>query len=104
MWRAGCLSLVLVAGTMGVALACDNHVGKCELEAWRSTYTPMIKMLTIEGSATCNEGSINTRLYDGEKFIGTADGIVEGHAAHASAYDIQARPAALTIKYSIQPR
>ena len=105
--RASCLAVVGAAVLMaffGTAVACDDHVGKCELEAWRSAYTPMVKLLVIEGSATCNEGSINTRLYDGEKFIGTADGIIQGHAAYAAAHNIQARPTALTIKYSIQPR
>ncbi|MCY3794811.1 MAG: hypothetical protein OXG51_10620 [Gammaproteobacteria bacterium] len=88
--------------------ACDDHVGKCKIEAWRYTHTPAIRLLTIEGSASCNEGTVNMRLYvgDGEKkkFLGTADGIIEGHALKAVAYAIYEKPKTLSIRYSIKPQ
>ena len=101
MWRAGCLSLVLVAGAMGVASACDDHVGKCELEAWKSYRTG--DYVTIEGSATCDAGRITVRLYDGTKFLGIANGRVRAHAAEAIASNVGAYES-LSIKYSIELR
>ena len=93
--------LMLALGT-SVAVACDDHIGKCKLEAWRML--PLVgDYLTIDGSATCEEGFMNIRLYDGEKFIGTADGVIEGHAAKAIATGILAKPRDLVIKYSIRP-
>lgn len=91
----------------GGALACDDHVGKCEIEAWRYTHTPAMRVLTIEGSASCDKGSAKIRLFtDPEKsqFLGVADGLIEGHALNAVAFAIYEKPEALFIRYSIQPR
>ena len=93
--------LAVVVMSVGTALACDDHVGKCELEAWRSYRTG--DYVTIEGSATCDAGRITVRLYDGTKFLGIADGGVRAHAAEAIASDVGAYES-LSIKYSIQPR
>ena len=84
----------------GVAAACDDHVGKCTLEAWRAN--AVMGMLMIEGSATCDAGMATIRLYDGKKFVGVAQGVVEGHALNAVATNIPA-PKSLSIKYSIRP-
>lgn len=84
------------------ALACDDHVGKCELEAWRANSAAM-GMVMIDGSATCNNGTATIRLYDGDKFLGVADGFVEAHALQAVASGIPAY-SDLKIKYSIRPR
>ena len=91
----GCVALPISS------LACDDHHGACELEAWRHTYTAGI--LSIEGSATCNKGFITIRLYDGDSFIGVANGFVDGHTAQAAALDISRQPESLTLKYSISP-
>ena len=45
------------------ALACDDHIGMCEIEDWNYSYTPMIKALTIDGVTTCDAGEIRLRLY-----------------------------------------
>jgi len=93
---------VLCAVVMGfsVAGACDDHVGKCKLEAWRAN--SVMSMLMIEGSATCNSGMATIRLYDGEKFLGVAQGVVEGRALNAVATNIPVHKS-LSIKYSIRP-
>lgn len=88
--------------SIGTAIACDDHIGKCEIEAWRYTHTPMMRMLTIEGSATCNNGSANIRLFQDGKFLGVAKGIIEGHALSAMAMAIYEKPKSLKIKYSIE--
>lgn len=66
----------------------------------------MLTNLMIEGSATCDEGLVQIRLYDGEgegaKYLGNARGIIQGHALSAVASDIT-EPNHLTIRYSIQP-
>ena len=90
----------------GIALACDDHIGKCEIEDWKHTYTGMMKALQIDGVATCDKGRISLRLYDGEgdtrKFIGVETAYIEGHIFKAIKLQV-AEPRALSIKYSINP-
>ena len=90
----------------GVALACDDHIGKCEIEEWRHEYTSSMKALTIEGVATCDKGEIRLRFYDGEgearKFIGVDTAYIEGHIFEAIKLRVE-KPRALSIKYSIDP-
>lgn len=82
--------------------ACDDHHGVCEIEDWR--WTGMGGVLIVEGVATCDEGRVRLRLYEGEggAFLGVADGFIEGHTFQALATDIQ-NPSAVAIKYSIEP-
>ena len=88
----------------GAALACDDHVGKCEIEAWRWHSTG--HYLTVDGAATCDSGFITIRLYEGEgkeaAFLGVATGVVEGHAFEAIATRVS-KPTGVSIKYSIDP-
>ena len=96
------VAAVAVLFWYGPVLACDDHVGKCKLEAWRANSAGM-GLVMIEGSATCDRGRATIRLYDGDKFLGVATGLVRGHALQAAATDIAAYQA-LAIKYSITPR
>ena len=86
--------------------ACDDHVGTCEIEAWR-WYAPIPGMLAIEGSVSCDSGMASIRLFEqagGEqKFLGTATGIIDGHVLEAIATNID-EPDELVIRYSIDPR
>lgn len=105
MKRAGCLAVAGLAAVVmcaGSLLACDDHVGKCEMEAWR-VLNPMGRMVVVEGATTCDKGDIRMRFYDGDKFLGVADGIISGHAFSATALDINVKGADLKIKYSIEP-
>ena len=104
MWRVGCLSLVLVAGTMGFALACDDHVGECKLDGWQARHSETMGVVFFDASSTCDKGRAIVRLYDGAKFLGVASGRIEGHALEtlarvAKGSDIED----LKIKYSINP-
>ena len=87
----------------GVAQACDDHHGACEIEDWR-WYSAAGSFLMIEGVATCDTGHVRIRLYEGEgakpKFLGTAEGFIQGHTFEAIAQNIQP-PESVTIKYSI---
>ncbi len=100
--RTALLTLAIVPMCLGSALACDDHVGTCEIEDWR--WQIAMGMLSIEASTTCDSGLANIRLYDESgdepRFLGIAQGIVEGHALTAFATDIT-RPESLSIKYSI---
>ncbi|MDE0343103.1 MAG: hypothetical protein OXK82_08045 [Deltaproteobacteria bacterium] len=81
------------------ALACDDHHGECEVEAWRSL--EMFGSLSIEGVATCDSGIISIRLYgEDSQYLGNALGFIDGHAFSAIANNVK-KPANLTIKYSI---
>ena len=91
----------------GGALACDDHVGKCEIEDWKHGYTAVMQALTIDGVATCNAGTVRLRLYDGagdaRKFVGVETAYIKGHIFKAVVLQA-AKPTALSIKYSIEPR
>lgn len=97
-------ALIGVLFSVAVAVACDDHHGKCTLDAWRSSHIASLSAVKIEGSATCNEGRVNIRLFDEGKFLGVADGYIEGHVLQVYADDMPTKPKALTIKYSIEPR
>ena len=89
------------------ALACDDHIGTCEIEDWTHTYIGMMEALQIDGVATCDTGEVRLRLYDGEgdarKFIGVETAYIEGHIFTAIKLQIE-KPQALAIKYSIDTR
>ena len=97
-------AVALLVGT-GTAIACDDHVGKCEIEDWKATHTGMMEALQIDGVATCDQGKIMLRLYDGEgdarKFLGVETAYIEGHIFQAIKLRV-AKPKALSIRYSIQ--
>lgn len=99
--------IAAVAGGLlygGIAQACDDHHGACEIEDWRWN-TALGNFLTVEGVTTCDKGFIRIRLYDGDqrKFVGVANGFVNGHTFDAIAENIDSPPQALSIKYSIEP-
>ena len=102
------LIVVTAAGLVwaGIAHACDDHHGTCEIEDWR-WYSTVGSFLTVEGVATCDTGHIRIRLYEGDgdkpKFLGTAEGFVHGHVFDAIGQNIP-EPQSLSIKYSIEPQ
>lgn len=92
-----------VALALGTAQACDDHHGTCEIEDWRWRAV-MGGMVMIDGVATCNEGHLVLRLYEGEEgpFLGVANTYIEGHAFTSFATDVP-KPSDVVIKYSINP-
>ena len=97
---------VAAALASGGALACDDHIGKCEIEDWTYGYTAVLQALTIDGVATCNAGTVRLQLYDGEgdarKFVGVETAYIKGHIFKAIKLKVE-KPRALSIKYSIEP-
>ena len=102
--RVALLAITAFWLTSGVAFACDDHTGTCEVEDWRWS-GPLGGYLTIEGVTTCDTGRIRLRLYEGEngKFLGVANSRIRGHSFEAIATDVKAAEA-VAIKYSIEPR
>ena len=102
--RSAFLALAIIPLWLGPALACDDHVGTCEIEDWR--WQNAMGMLTIEASTTCNSGMAHIRLYEDSgteaRFLGIAQGFIQGHVLSAFATDID-KPKSLSIKYSIDP-
>ena len=96
--RGLAIAAALATGIASQALACDDHQGECEIEAWRPQN--MMGILTIEGTTTCDTGGVTIRLYDGETYLGNASGFIEGHAFSAMAFSIPP-PTDLQLKYSI---
>ena len=91
----------------GVAIACDDHIGLCEVEDWRYYHTEAMRMLGIEGTATCNEGELTLRAYSGTEddpnLVGVDTTYIEGHVFKTAIFAVHARPENLFIKYSIDP-
>ena len=95
-----------LAGFSGVALACDDHVGKCELDAVKASYSKSMRLLSFHGSATCDRGRVVMRVYEGDEFLGVVSDGFRGHAIRTTHVDAPAdlKIADLKIKYSIDPR
>ena len=102
--RSALLALAILPLCLGSALACDDHIGTCEIEDWRWYTTG--HYLTVEGSVTCDSGFARIRVYEAsgaeQQFLGVAEGVIEGHALTAIATNIE-QPQTLSIKYSIDP-
>ena len=102
--RFAVLTVAVIVLCLGPVLACDDHVGTCEIEDWR--WYELLDDVVIEGSATCDSGKARIRLYGesgGEtRFLGVATGYIEGHAIRTSVSNV-ANPKSLSIKYSIDP-
>ena len=85
------------------AVPCDDHVGTCEVEDWRWNAVPG-GMLMVDGVATCDEGKITLRLYEGEggPYLAAETAYIENHIFQTVVIGVE-RPAAVAIKYSIDP-
>ena len=75
----------------------------CQTEDWRWQYVEFYKMISIEGTTTCETGKITIRAYDGNgKFVGTGWGFIEGHVFTITPImDILRKPRSLNIKSAI---
>ena len=85
------------------AVACDDHVGTCEVEDWRWNTVPG-GMLMVDGVATCDDGKIALRFYEGEggQYLAAETAYIENHIFQALVIGVE-KPGALAIKYSIDP-
>lgn len=90
-----------------VALACDDHIGACEIEDWRYHHTEAMRLLGLEGTATCNEGELTVRAYTGSEddptLVGVDTTYIKAHVFKTAIFAVHERPANLFIKYSIDP-
>ena len=86
------------------ALACDDHVGKCELDAVKASRTG--GLLNFHGSATCDRGRVFIRVYDGNTFLGVVSDGFWGHAIRTTHVEVPKglKLENLKIKYSIESR
>ncbi len=92
---------LLAAGT---AYACDDHHGECSIEDWRWIEIAGMNSVLVDGSATCDEGEMALRIYEGEggQFLGSTKAHVEQHIFQALFLGVQS-PGDIAIKYSIKP-
>ena len=94
---------LLAFGTVG---ACDDHVGKCEIEDFLYRIEGFDN-LVIRGVTTCDSGKIIIRVYDGEgesrKLVAIADGYIVSHTFTAmSSGGVSYMPDNVSFHYSIQ--
>ena len=96
--------VVVAILAMGTAGACDDHHGECTIEDWRWSAIAVMDAVMLDGVATCDEGRIALRLYEGEggKFLGADTAFIKQHIFQAAIQGIQ-KPSDIAIKYSIEP-
>ena len=89
------------------ALADDNHADGCLIEEWRADYDSVLRLLTVEGVATCHRGHLSMRLYDGKgenrTFLGVGRTVIMGYVFEAFE-QLSAKPNDLSITFIISPR
>ena len=65
-----------------------------------------MQAIKMNGVATCDAGELRLRLYDGEgdarKFLAVETAYIDGHIFETYVHPAP-KPAALSIKYSIEP-
>ena len=92
-------SIAVIAKDVVVVMEC-----KIKDLWWYSDTINFRRFVTIKGSATCDSGSITMYLYEGtgefKRFIGTADGVIEGHAFSVTV-NVSEHPKLLSIVYDI---
>ncbi len=90
----------------GMAEACDDQGGKCQVEEWRSAHDKMLGFLLVEGVTTCDKGRIRIRVYDtsGEKpkFLGTSAGRFRNHTFREMITEFPKKPASMSIKFNVE--
>ena len=88
---------------MSAALAHDTSPDACQVEDWRWFPAPG-GMIFIQGTATCTEGTMQLRLYDGtgdgRRFLGASTNYIEGHVFETVFMEI-GLPAEMSIEYAI---
>lgn len=102
--RALLTTLAVVLFSCVPALACDDHVGKCKLDAVKAHHG--LGLVNFHGSATCDRGRVVMRVYHGDEFLGVVSDSFKGHAirtTHVNAPE-GLKVEDLKIKYSIEPR
>ena len=97
-------TLAAVLFSCAPVLACDDHVGKCELDAVKPNR--LGGLLNFHGSATCDRGRVFIRVYDGDTFLGVVSDGFRGHAIRTTHVDVPKglKLKNVRIKYSIEPR
>ena len=88
--------LIMVGGTVSA--------GACQIEDLRWQYDSVIDQIYIEGTTTCEAGSITIRSYDetGE-FVGAYTGLFGGYVFNAYINHVPRDPLSLEIKHTIKP-
>ena len=88
--------------TLSPARAADA----CLIEEWRADYEPYLKMLTVEGVATCDKAKLSMRLYDGKgenrKFLGVGRTVIVGYVFEI-VEQLRVKPKDLSITFIISP-
>ena len=102
--RALLATFAVVVFSSAQALACDDHMGKCTLDAVKVDHN--IGLVNLHGSTTCDRGRLVARVYDGTTFLGVVSGTIRGHAIRTTHVDAPEsfQVENLRIKYSIEPR
>lgn len=90
--------LIMIGGTVSA--------GACQIEDWRWSYNDLVEGIDIEGTTTCETGSIIIRAYDESgEFVGTGtDYRFEGYAFKAYIDNVPRAPQSLAIKHTIKLR
>ena len=105
-WIAALAAIVFCLAS-SPAPADDDHAGACLIEEWRADYDSVLRILTVEGVATCRMGRLSMRLYDGKgenrTFLGVGRTVIMGYVFEAIE-QLSVKPNDLSITFIISPR
>ena len=91
----------------GAARAHDTSPGACQVEDWRWWHTKALRVMGIEGVATCDAGTVNLRAYDqrdGKRiFLGVGSTFIEGRIFNTTILAVDPRPADPVVEFTVMP-
>ena len=90
----------------GAAVAQDEQPA-CEVEDWRWYHTKALRIMGIEGVATCDSGRVTLRAYDqnGEarEFLGVERAFIKGGIFKTQILAVDPRPADPVVEFTVMP-
>ena len=96
--KVGACLAVALASNAAPVMACDDHIGECEIEDWLAK--ELGGTMLLEGVATCDTGRVTLRLYDNDTFVAMERAYIEGHAFRTLVHDVETKTT-YELKYSI---
>ena len=79
----------------------------CEVEDWRWYHTKALKVMGVEGVATCDGGRVTLHAHDqkgdAREFLGVARATIEGGIFKANIFAIDPRPTNPVLEFMVIP-
>ena len=85
----------------------ETSTAACHVEDWRWYHTKALRLMTIEGAASCTSGKVTLRVYDQNgdtrEFLGVERAHIEGGIFKTNLYAVDPRPTAPDVVFAVTP-